>query len=58
MRPGQRVADRFELQREVRSMLEQAARITEARMRRSFLERVPEHARTMELAAEWLRDRA
>jgi eukaryotic-like serine/threonine-protein kinase len=35
-------------------LLERAQRIDDSRLRQSFLERVPEHARTLELAAEWL----
>jgi eukaryotic-like serine/threonine-protein kinase len=35
-------------------LLERAERIDDARLRRSFLERVPEHKTTLELAAAWL----
>ena len=33
---------------------EQAARVSDPRMRESFLRNVPENARTLELAAQWL----
>jgi hypothetical protein len=35
-------------------LLERAARIDDERLRASFLERVPEHAKTLALAREWL----
>jgi hypothetical protein len=35
-------------------LLQRAANIDDAPLRRSFLENVPENARTLELAARWL----
>jgi len=35
-------------------LLEQAGRIDDAELRASFLERIPEHAETLELASAWL----
>ncbi|NUQ72693.1 MAG: hypothetical protein HUU21_03980, partial [Polyangiaceae bacterium] len=34
-------------------LLAEAARVTDPKMRRSFLRSVPEHARTLELLSEW-----
>ncbi len=53
---GDRHGARAEIADAKTRLLDRAAKISNAEIRKGFLERVPEHARTLALAHEWLHD--